>query len=378
MKIAIIGAGAAGSATARFAAREGHQVTIFEQFRLDHDRGSSYGPSRIIRRSYPDRLYSSLMDEAYRLWDGLEAEAGEELHVRSGGIFFGPRDHKDIVGTIDALEYTKTAFDLLAPDQARQRFPGMAFEADETVIYQDDGGFLLASNVVRAQVRLALAYGAEWRDETKVLELESKNGGTYLTYQDPDGLHHELFDRVAVTAGPWTRQFLAELDLPLETTRQHQIYVRPKPAPGPSPFAVGRFPVWIDARSGMYGFPLHDGSPGVKIAGLTHGDVIDPEGTERDVDLAHIEEVKRYMANRLPTLGVDVIDTKVCIFTNAPDEHFLLDAIPRLPGAFFASACSGHGFKFSILIGKILAEWLTDSPGDRPLGRFSFKRFLRV
>ncbi|MBM3273925.1 MAG: FAD-dependent oxidoreductase, partial [Candidatus Sericytochromatia bacterium] len=134
LNIAIIGAGAAGAAAARFAARAGHKVTLFEQFHVDHDRGSSYGPSRVIRRTYPDRLYTGLMHEAYQLWDALEAEAATELRIRSGGIFFGPAGHPNLKDTLDAMDSHGVSYDLLGEAQARELFPMFRFRPDDAVI----------------------------------------------------------------------------------------------------------------------------------------------------------------------------------------------------------------------------------------------------
>src|SRR5438874_2429309 len=103
MRIAILGLGGVGTAAARFLAAEGHQVVGFEQFQLDHDRGSSYGGSRIIRRVYPDSLYAGLMDAAYPLWEALERESGDALLLRCGGFFFGPEGHPDMAATERAL-----------------------------------------------------------------------------------------------------------------------------------------------------------------------------------------------------------------------------------------------------------------------------------
>src|ERR671917_2556615 len=96
MRVAVVGLGGVGTATARFLARGGHEVVGFEQFHLDHDRGSSFGGSRIIRRVYPDAYYASLMDAAYPLWHQLERAAGESLFLRCGGFFFGPEGYPEM------------------------------------------------------------------------------------------------------------------------------------------------------------------------------------------------------------------------------------------------------------------------------------------
>src|SRR5471032_1625153 len=111
MKVAVIGAGGVGSAAARFLAGEGHEVLLLEQFTVDHDRGSSYGESRIIRRTYPDRFYTRLMDAAYPLWEELQREAGEELFVRTGGLFFGAAAHPQVTAVEDALQANGTPYE---------------------------------------------------------------------------------------------------------------------------------------------------------------------------------------------------------------------------------------------------------------------------
>src|SRR5689334_16866412 len=86
----VLGAGAIGSATAYHLARRGEPLLLVEQFRLGHDRGSSHGPARIIRHSYADPLYARRMPAAFRAWRELEAEAGQVLYHRAGGVSFGP------------------------------------------------------------------------------------------------------------------------------------------------------------------------------------------------------------------------------------------------------------------------------------------------
>src|SRR4051794_5183977 len=86
----VLGAGAMGSATAYHLARRGEPVLLVEQFAVGHDRGSSHGAARITRHSYADVRYARLMPEAFRAWKLLEADAGQNFYLRTGGITFCP------------------------------------------------------------------------------------------------------------------------------------------------------------------------------------------------------------------------------------------------------------------------------------------------
>lgn len=373
LNIAIIGAGATGAAAARFAAMAGHKVTVFEQFHIDHDRGSSHGPSRIIRRTYPDRLYTALMNEAYELWDELEAEADTELRIRTGGIYFGQANHPEIRATIESLEANGVPFDVLDHAEALELFPAFRFNEDEVAVYQDDTGILKASPCVRAQLELARRHGADIREAAAVRRIARDGAGIEVVTATGEAA---TFDRVAIAAGPWLPRLLEPMHLPLVVTRQQQIYLRPVLRSGPSRFAVGRFPVWIDAATNMYGFPQHPEAPGVKVALHQKGEPVDPDFVPPDLDDAHVRMLRGYLHERLPDLGRgDVIAGKVCLYTSTPDTDFVLDAVPDLPGAFFASACSGHGFKFTVLVGKALVELMQGQVRERGMERFGASRF---
>ena len=126
----------------------------------------------------------------------------------------------------------------------------------------------------------------------------------------------------------------------------------------------------------MYGFPAHGEAPGVKVALHAPGRSIDPDHPGSDADPDHVAMLQHYLRDRIPDLGDgEVVATKTCIYTNTPDSDFVIDAVPGLPGAYFATACSGHGFKFSILVGKILTELLEGQGRNRDLARFRLARF---
>lgn len=373
MKIAIIGAGGVGSAAARFLARDGHDVRLLEQFTLDHDRGSSYGESRIIRRTYPDRHYTGLMNAAYPLWEQLQAEADEELFVRSGGIFFGTTNHPLLHAVADALQAHGTPYETLSAEESRARFPGLWLKRGETAIYQADSGFLRASACVRASVRLARKHGASLRENVKVTGMVPDGDNWRVETEQGD----EVVDRVLVTAGAWTGLLLSDLRLPLQPTRQQYIYLRI--ARNAESFAVGRFPVWIDAgdehRPIMYGFPAEGHTDGVKFASDARVEPIEPDALNRTVDASYSAALRAYAAERMPDLSGEVTYAHACLYTNTPDHDFIVDSVPGRPGVFLISACSGHGFKFTVLMGRIGADLVAGHSPPFDLSRFSLSRF---
>jgi len=373
VKVAVIGIGGTGSAAARFLAEAGHQVTGFEQFRLGHDRGSSHGESRIIRYTYPDLLYTQMMGDAYPLWAALERAAGEELFVRCGGLLFGPDGHPRLVQTETTLRESRLPYERLSPEEARERFPGLRLQAGELALYQRESGFLRSTRCVLANARLARTAGAVLREETAVREIEPRRDGVLILTADGE---EQLFDRVIVTAGAWIGRFFSRIRLPLRVSRQEVAYLAIREAP--EQFAPGRFPVWIDAGERYYGFPSDGVVEGVKLAANHPGETVDPERVRRSVDGEYVEKVVEYAARRFPDLEARVTFATTCLYTNTPDEHFILDRVPESPHVWLVSGCSGHGFKFTVLLGKIAADLATGGSYPRDLGRFALRRFAHA
>lgn len=372
-RIAVLGAGGVGSAAARFLAREGHAVTVLEQFELDHDRGSSYGTSRIIRKTYTDGFYTALMREAYPLWDELEREAGEPLFARTGGLFFGPTGHPELAAIRRALGDNGVPFEEMDPAACARRFPGLRLLAEESGLFEPEAGFLRASACVRAQLRLAAAHGAQVRMRTVVEALEPRSSGILLVLAGGERLE---FERVVVAAGPWTARLLAPL-VPLPFTVTRQTYCHFEPKGPPEEFGAGRFPVWIDFATNFYGFPDDGQTPGVKVAWHETGLPTEPERVERELHEADRGPLRRYCEAHLPGLSPRVAFEKVCLYTNTPDKDFVVDHLPGEPRLTLVGGLSGHGFKFTVLLGRIAAWMAAGRPVPWELSRFSLARWRR-
>ena len=373
-RIGVLGAGGVGSATARFLAREGHAVTVVEQFTPDHDRGSSYGSSRIIRRTYPDGFYTALMGAAYPLWDELEREAGEPLFVRTGGLFFAPEGNAELDAIRQALADHQVPREELDPAACARRFPGFQLEPGEVGVFEPEAGYLRASACVRAQLRLAQAHGARVLPGTRVEAVEPRTDGVGLVLA---GGERMAFDRLVVCAGPWTARLLAEL-VPLPLTVTRQVYCHFEPTHSLEPFRAERFPVWIDFGTNFYGFP-HDGEqPGVKVALHEPGLPAHPDWVDRELHDTDRQPLRRACARHLPGLSPRVALERVCLYTMTPDHDFVVDRPPGAPRVTVVGGLSGHGFKFTVLLGRIAAWMATEHPVPWDLSRLSLARFGTV
>jgi len=372
MKIGIIGLGGVGIMAAWRAAEAGHHVAGFEQFQLDHDRGSSFGDSRVVRRVYTDPLYTDLMAGAYDLWHEFAARFPEtELFHETGGIYFGQAGSPGVTSAEAALRAAGVLHEVLPAGECRRRFPAFSFQDDEVAVYEPSMGYARASLCVRAAAKLARQYGAELRENTTVAGLEPTSSGVRLVTGTGESAE---FDRVLITAGPWTGPRLEELGVRLPLVVSRQTYVHLAPRERPEQFEIGAFPVWIDDSQWTYGFPRIGELPGVKLADHSHREPTTAGTVDRTVGEADRQKLRDYASRRFPWLSPEVVYEKVCLYTNTPDEDFLIDEVPGVPGAFLIGGLSGHGFKFVPLLGQMGLE-LMEGVQKRDLARFRLSRF---
>ncbi|MFL5766409.1 MAG: FAD-dependent oxidoreductase, partial [Actinomycetota bacterium] len=174
-------------------------------------------------------------------------------------------------------------------------------------------------------------------------------------------------DAVVVAAGGWNGPLLERsgIQLPLTVTLEQVLYLQ-----GARQDAMPTVIEWTTPAR----YALADARTGVLKAGEHHARrVVAAEDCRHDVDAGSIERVTAWIAERFRDTGGEP-STETCLYTNTPDEDFVID---RVGPVVISSACSGHGFKFTPLIGTILADLATDAETDPvlPLDRFRTVRF---
>ena len=369
----VIGLGGMGSAAAYHLARRGKRVLGLEQFAPLHDRGSSHGLTRIIRLAYhEDPSYVPLLRRAYELWHELESVAGTELLITTGALEGGPGDGATFRGSLEAAELHDLTHEVLDASDLERRYGFAHLDPATRAVLQPDGGFLLAEDTMRAHHEAASAHGADLRFDEPVDGWEPL-GTDGVRVRTPRGTYEA--DRLVVCAGAWIRDLVPALGSLAVPERQVLGWFTPK---RPDSFGPDRFPVFlIDVEGGKhyYGFPAHGGH-GLKLGWYHHfGEPINPADPDRATRPDDEAALRHFVERYLPEAAGPTEMLRACIFTNTPDEHFVIDRLPDAPQVSVASACSGHGYKFASVIGEILADLATRGETGHDIGLFRLDRF---
>ena len=350
----VIGVGTMGSAACYYLARRGQRVLGLERFDIPHDMGAHHGFTRIIRLPYYEHpSYVMLLKRAYELWRDIQGRYGQPLLYTNGSLDIGPADSWVFKGALrSAMEY-ELEHEVLTGLELAKRFPGYQLPHDIMALYQPEGGFLVPEQCVLGYVFEAMKHSAEIHGREPVLHWEPLPRGEGVRVHTERAIYEA--DSLVITAGAWNDSMLGFLRGLAVPERQALGWFQPL---RPEYFTHEAFPVFnlLVDEGRYYGFPVH-GVPGFKIGKYHHleerGSADELARTVGPEDEAILRDcVARYF----PMAAGQIMTLKSCFFTNAPDGHFLIDLHPDYPQVSYASACSGHGFKFGSVIGEILAD----------------------
>ena len=366
----VLGVGGVGSAALYQLALRGLKTLGIDRFPPGHDRGSSHGQTRIIRQAYfehPD--YVPLLKRAYQLWSELEQTRGEQLFFPVGLLQIGPPDGPVVSGVRRSAATHGLMIEDWTPTASRDELRGFVLPDGWHAVFERSAGYLLVERCVVAYVAEAERLGAELRIGDAIDEWRWRDQGFVVTA----GGNQYFTPRLVIAAGPWASQWLADLKLPLRVVRKSLFWWR---ASDDSYRADRGCPAFLfDTPAGCYyGFPQLD-ERGVKTAEHSGGDPIDdPLTVDRRLDVAEKSRVEAFAARHLPRLSTECLDHAVCMYTMSPDEHFIVDRHPDYPRLAYAAGLSGHGFKFTSVLGETLADWVVDGHAQSSVGFLSAAR----
>jgi sarcosine oxidase len=369
----IIGLGAMGSAAAYHLSKRGQRVLGLDQFTPPHTRGSSHGMSRIIREAYFEHpIYVPIVQRAYELWSELEQESGQTLWRQTGGIMIGPAEGKLVTGALRSAQDHQLIYSVLSAEEIRRRFPALNPTDGMIGVWEPRAGVLFPEKCIATHLELARKHRALIRLEEAVHTWTVDGAGVRVNTSKGSYRAEQLI----ITAGAWLHRLVGDLRLPLMVERQVLFWF--EAAEHPERFHPDSCPIFLfeyEHDRYMYGFP--DLGDGIKIALHHEGEPTQPEGIEQA--RPHELEAIRVLVRRfLPAADGALRDTAVCLYTNTPDYHFLIDSHPQWPNVLITSPCSGHGFKFSSAIGEILADQITGSRSRFDLSLFHLDRLREM
>lgn len=368
--VIVLGTGGVGSAAAFHLARRGARVLGLDRFPGGHDRGSSHGETRIIRQAYFEHAdYVPLLRRAYQLWHELETIAGEQLLHQVGLLQVGPVDGPVVRGVISAAQEHGLSVEQLSAEEVHHRYPGFRVPPGMVGVLEQAAGYLRVERCVLAHLAAAQQRGAELRSGVTVLDWQAGESGARVRTNQGEF----TADKLVITAGAWAPQLLASLGVTMQVRRKHLYWFEnknPQLDQRQSPTFLFEMPHGI-----FYGFPQID-DLGVKAAEHSGGEeVVDPLADSRAQDAADLQRVSEFMQACLPGVSPTVTRHATCFYTMSPDEHFLVDTHPQHKCVVFAAGLSGHGFKFTGVLGAALADLALEGATSLPIGFLSAGRF---
>ncbi len=348
----VLGCGGVGSAALSQLARRGARVLGLDQFPPAHDRGSSHGQTRLIRRAYfehPD--YVPLVERAYRLWAELGERRGEQLFFETGLLQVGPPAGVVLAGVMASAHQHGLTVEQLAPAEITRRWPGFAVPESLAGVYEPGAGYLRVEQCVLAHLQDAQAAGAELRTEDPVIDV--RRNANDVVVETSRGSYSAA--RLVITAGPWAARWLQDIGVPLVVKRKPLFWFATE---SPVYRADAGCPAFLHEteRGVFYGFPEIEAGE-IKVAEHSGGQpVADATSVDRQLVDEDRSRVADFIGEFLPAVSQKMTAHVVCMYTMSPDEHFLVDLHPADPRISFATGLSGHGFKFTPVLGEALAD----------------------
>ncbi len=367
MRVVVIGAGAWGLPAAAELGRRGHAVTLVDRYGPANDLSSSPGPTRIWRLAHPDRVRTRLALRSVEAMERLAERSGTEVFLRRGLLW---RDDETVAAVAAALAAEGAEHTEVPAAEVGAFLPGLRPD-DRDAVFQPEAGPVLAAASMTAQQGLFAAAGGVLEVGRAVREVDAGPQGVRVA--GDDGLALDA-DVVVVAPGPGAVTLLPVLglDVPLQPRLEQVVHFGP--ASG-STTDTDAMPCWFEGpvgdRPGLYAMATP--GRGYKI-GLDQAiREITDDDLDRTPDEGLVAAASERVARDLRSLDPAPRDAQTCTWTMAPDSRFVIDALPD--GIVLACGDGGEGFKFSALMGEVLADLAEGRPADADVATFGLARF---
>lgn len=371
-EVIVVGAGAMGMAAGYYLSQKGVRTLMIDAFDPPHENGSHSGDTRIIRHACGEGPeYAPLGLRSQELWDELQGKTSESLFRKTGVLTFGKKGSEFVEQAVTSGRRYDMNIEALSADEIMGRWPGITLPEDNIGCYEPDAGVLFAGNCIRAFRRLALENGAELMTDSPVTSIDVETDSVRISTRD--GAF--TADKLIITAGAWNKKILSDLDLEIAIQPSRRVIGWFDSED--RLYAADKFPGFICDMPGgtFYGFPSIEGT-GVKVGCFDNGVDGAPEYMNREFGAYGEDEadLRYFLGEYMPQANGKLNVGKTCMFTNTPDENFVIDLHPEYDHIAIAAGFSGHGYKFSSVVGEILSDLVTEGEAGRDISSFSAGR----
>ncbi|GAA0434009.1 N-methyl-L-tryptophan oxidase [Lentibacillus halophilus] len=370
--VIIVGAGSMGMAAGYYLARQGVHPLLVDAFDPPHENGSHSGNTRLIRHACGEGIaYVPLAIKAQELWDELQDKTSDPIFRKTGVVNYAPKGSAFINQVITGGNQYGLHVEELSGNDIQERWPGNTVPDDYYGCYEPNGGVLFADNCIRTYRKLALQSGAELMPHTPVADIDISDDAVSVR----TGTATYSADKLIVSAGAWNKTLLSSLnlDLPLQPSRRPFGWFDADEELYSSDAFPGFF---VECPSGVYyGFPSMSGN-GLKIGRFDAGQDVNPTYMDREFGVFPDDEgdLRQFLDAFMPQAAGQLNVGGTCMFTNTPDENFIIDRHPEHSHVAIAAGFSGHGFKFSSVVGEILSQLTVSGATEHDISPFSATR----
>ena len=371
-EVIVVGAGSMGMAAGYYLAEQGVRTLMIDAFDPPHENGSHGGETRLIRHACGEGLeYVPLALRAQELWDDLQTKTNERIFMKTGVVTFGPAESLFVQTAIEGGHEYKLNFETLSADEINARWPGITVPDGQVGCYEPDAGMLFSENSIRTFRRLALDKGAELKVNSPVMNIDIHDDSVKVD-TDKESF---IADKLIISGGAWNKKILDDLDMKIniQPSRQTIAWFDSDD----TLYQADSFPgFFADVPTGVYyGFPSID-SGGLKIGRYDNGEDIDPAYYNKQFGTSKRDEadIRGFLGEYMEAANGSINVGKTCLFTNTPDENFIIDKHPQHDHVAIAGGFSGHGYKFSSAVGEVLSELVTAGETKQDISLFKATR----
>lgn len=368
--VIVVGGGAIGSAAGYYLGKTGLETLMIDMYTPPHSKGSHHGETRLIRHASAEGTqYVPLVLRAQELWSDLEKQSNEKLFYPSGTLLAGEENAPFIADSVSVAKRYSLPLESLSAKQIEHRFPQFTVPNTYQSFFEATSGVLMSTKILLAFRQLIAHYNkVNTLYDTKVISIKSiHNGVEVITSRGSF-----FASKVIISAGGWSERLLDNIELPLQTMRKTFGWFK---AVG-NEFYPPNLPCFyfnFNKRK-YYGFPNISGS-GIKIGRNDSEIPMEPDTKEEFGEYSEDEEDLIYFMKKIiPAVSRNFKKGETCFITKTPDKNFIIDSHPENDNIIIATGFSGHGFKYSIVIGEILSQLIKEGKTTYDISTFSINR----